>query len=170
MKYSVVSVLIYISIIGVCHCNILATDVIADIYDTCLSKYSMSCVKPKSLAWLSQAVKSDDIRVTDILTIVRNENNNFDVQQPRHSNSQIAILEEVENFLATHSVRVNAPSFMTDGSVRSFLPDAIQTNELTQTIEMPLSEGQEEGNEMYVNIIVLLKKMNLQVVDSSKKL
>lgn len=142
-----VSVLICVSIVGVCHSNILATDVMTDIYNTCLSKYSMSCVKPKSLAWLSEVVKSDDIRITESLSIVRNGNPSVNVQQPRNGNTQVAILEEVENFLATHSVRVNAPSFFTDGSIRSFLPDAIETNDLVQTIEMPLAEGHEEGNE-----------------------
>lgn len=146
MKYFIVSVFICTAIFNVCHGNILATDVMADIYDTCLSKYSVSCVKPKSLAWLSEAVKSDDIRITENLSIVRNGNPSVNVEQPRQGNVQVAILEEVENFLATHSVRVNAPSFITDGSVRSFLPDTIETNDLAQTIEMPLSERQEEGN------------------------
>lgn len=145
MKYFIVSVLFCVSTLSVCHGNILATDVMTDIYNSCLSKYSVSCVKPKSLAWLSEAVKSDDIRITESLSIVRNGNPSSNVQQPRHSNAQVAILEEVENFLATHSVRVNAPSFITDGSVRSFLPETIQANEF-QTIDMPLSEAQEEGN------------------------
>lgn len=146
MKYFVVSVLICVTIVGGCRANILATDVMTDIYNTCLSKLSVSCVKPKSLAWLSEAVKSDDIRITENLSIVRNGNPSVNVQQqPRHGSAQIAILEEVENFLATHSVRVNAPSFITDGSVRSFLPDTIDTNDLSQTIEMPLSDGQGEG-------------------------
>lgn len=149
MKYFVVSVLVCVSIFGDCHGNILATDVMSDIYNTCLSKYSVSCVKPKSLAWLSEAVKSDDIRITESLSIVRNGNPSVNVQTPRHGNAQVAILEEVENFLATHSVRVNAPSFITDGSVRSFLPDTIETNDLSQTIEMSLSEGQEEGKRNY---------------------
>lgn len=146
MKCLVVSILICVTMFGVCHGNILATDVMTDIYNTCLSKYSVSCVKPKSLAWLSEAVKSDDIRITENLSIVRNGNPSVSVQQPRHGNAQVAILEEVENFLATHSVRVHAPSFMTDGSVRSFLPDTIETNDVSETIEMPLAEGHDEGN------------------------
>lgn len=173
MKYFVVSVLICVTIIGSCHGNILATDVMSDIYNTCLSKYSVSCVKPKSLAWLSEAVKSDDIRITESLSIVRNGNPSVNVQQPRHGNAQVAILEEVENFLATHSVRVNAPTFMTDGSVRSFLPDTIETNDLSQSIEMSLAEGQEEGNGITImfgcqNYKIIANSQ--QVVDSLKKL
>lgn len=158
MKCFAVSVLICVTIFGACHGNILATDVMSDIYNTCLSKYSVSCVKPKSLAWLSEAVKSDDIRITESLSIVRNSNPGVIVQQARHGNAQVAILEEVENFLATHSVRVNAPSFITDGSVRSFLPDTIETNDLSQAIEMPLSEGQEEGNEISIMSVARLQK------------
>ncbi|KAG4068665.1 hypothetical protein HA402_002356 [Bradysia odoriphaga] len=155
MKYFVVSILICVTLVGGCRANILATDVMADIYNTCLSKFSVTCVKPKSLAWLSEAVKSDDIRVTENLSIVRNGNPSVNVQQqPRHGNAQIAILEEVENFLATHSVRVNAPSFITDGSVRSFLPDTIETNDLSQTIEMPLSDGQGEGRGFVKKVMI----------------
>lgn len=163
MKYFVVSVLICVTIVGGCRANILATDVMADIYDTCLSKFSVTCVKPKSLAWLSEAVKSDDIRITESLSIVRNGNPSVNVQ-PRHGSAQVAILEEVENFLATHSVRVNAPSFITDGSVRSFLPDTIETNDLSQTIEMPLSDGQGEGNaEANLHVVARAKRVFIPI-------
>lgn len=50
-----------------------AADLLQRIYDTCLQEGDFSCVKPKVLAFLSNSVSQDKIRISRDLSIVRRE-------------------------------------------------------------------------------------------------
>lgn len=51
-----------------------AVDVVHDVYKTCLQDFSVSCVKPKALSWLSHVSNDPIIRITEDLMIVKKDN------------------------------------------------------------------------------------------------
>ena len=118
----------------------MASDVILDMYDTCLGQLSTGCVKPKALAWLTAASLSDEIKITNDLSIVRTSADNDVEQSSQRSTDPLAtMLNGVENFLHTHSIRISAPEFLKSEEARAFMA----TNEIgsEETIEMPLVNG-----------------------------
>lgn len=51
-----------------------AVEVLQDVYYTCVQDFSLECVKPKALHWLSEVAEDEEIRVTDNLMIVKKDN------------------------------------------------------------------------------------------------
>lgn len=51
-----------------------AIDLAQDIYRTCLKEFSIGCVKPKALTWMTNVVSDPVIRITDDLVIVKKDN------------------------------------------------------------------------------------------------
>lgn len=51
-----------------------AVDLAQDIYRTCLQDLSVSCVKPKAIQWMSDVSHSEEIKITEDLSIVRKDN------------------------------------------------------------------------------------------------
>lgn len=48
-----------------------ATDLVQDIYHTCLQDFSVGCVKPKALTWISLVSDKPEIKVTEDLVIIK---------------------------------------------------------------------------------------------------
>lgn len=48
-----------------------ATDLVADMYSTCLKDYSFGCVKPKAISWFNQVSNDEVIQITEDLSIVK---------------------------------------------------------------------------------------------------
>lgn len=65
--------LITIAILSVAVADPSALDVLQDIYRGCLQQFSVSCVKPKALGWMSMVADKDVIKVTDDLMIVKKD-------------------------------------------------------------------------------------------------
>lgn len=112
-----------------------AADVVGDIYDTCLSQLSTSCVRPKALRWMSEAVDSDVIRITDDLTIVRTVSA-ADAEQPRSSAGDL--FDGIDRFLATHTLRMSPPEILRTAEARAFGSEQLG---LDTALEMPLADG-----------------------------
>lgn len=51
-----------------------AVGLIHDIYNECLRKFSVNCVKPKALQWITDVSAKDEIKITEDLVIVRKDN------------------------------------------------------------------------------------------------
>lgn len=120
-----------------------AADVVGDIYDTCLSRLSTGCVRPKALRWLSDAVDSDVIRITDDLTIVRTASPVDADQQSRSSAGDL--FDGIDQFLATHTLRMSPPAILRTAEARAFGSEQLG---LEAALEMPLADGNDvaEGN------------------------
>lgn len=63
--------LITVVVLGVAAADPTALDVLHDMYRGCLQQFSVSCVRPKALAWMSMVADRDVIKVTDDLMIVK---------------------------------------------------------------------------------------------------
>lgn len=50
-----------------------AVEVLQDMYGTCLKEFSLGCIKPKALSWISNVVDQPVIKITDDLEIVKTD-------------------------------------------------------------------------------------------------
>lgn len=71
--------LVAVTVLGVAAADPSALDVLQDVYRACLSQFSVSCVRPKALAWMSMVADRDVIKVTDDLMIVKKEDPEMNV-------------------------------------------------------------------------------------------
>lgn len=129
-----------------------ATELVTDIYKSCLSQYSTSCVKPKALSWISHAIHQDKIRISDDLSIIRtSEEEAF--AEARSANPIVNLFDKVDSFLTSHSLRVEVPQLLKNEEARSYLPDSFLQGGLAEGLQVPLVEGNAvEGNKnIYFN-------------------
>lgn len=122
-----------------------ATDLAFDMYHSCLKDFSTSCVQPKAMRWFSEALRKDEIVITDKLSIVRTGTINDD-QQERAMDSEERMFYDIDKFLATHALRIKAPEYFQSPEARSLVPDFLLNNALTQGAVVPLAE-REQGRE-----------------------
>lgn len=65
--------LVIVAVLGIATADPSALDVFQDIYRGCLSQFSVSCVRPKALSWMSMVADRNVIKVTDDLMIVKKD-------------------------------------------------------------------------------------------------
>lgn len=121
-----------------------ATDLAFDMYRSCLKDFSTSCVKPKAMQWFNEALNKDEIMITDKLSVVRTGRIVGNNQQ-RAMDPQERMFQEIDNFLATHSLRIKAPEFFQSAEARSYVPDFLMNNALTKGAIVPLADRDAEG-------------------------
>ncbi|XP_037943384.1 uncharacterized protein LOC119676221 [Teleopsis dalmanni] len=115
-----------------------ATDLAFDMYNGCLKDFSTSCVKPKAMQWFNQAINQDEIFVTDKLSIVRT--GQIEPVEQRAINDEETMFDDIDNFLATHALRIKAPEYFKTPEARSYVPDFLLNNALTKGAVVPLAE------------------------------
>lgn len=120
--------------------DVSATELITDIYKSCLSQYSTSCVKPKALAWVSHAINQDTIRISNDLTIIRTGEEEFGASA-RSTNPIVNLFDKVDSFLSSHSLRIETPEILKISEARAYIPDNLMEGGLAQGLEIPLVEG-----------------------------
>lgn len=138
------NLLLALCVVAVCHqsvsADISATELVTDIYKSCLSQYSTSCVKPKALSWISHAIHQDKIRISDDLSIIRtSEEEAF--SEARSANPVVNLFDKVDSFLTSHSLRVEVPQLLKNEEARSYLPDSFLHGGLAEGLQVPLVEG-----------------------------
>lgn len=117
-----------------------AAELITDIYKSCLSQYSTSCVKPKALAWISHAVNQDTIRINDDLSVIRTGEEEFG-SEARSANPIVNLFDKIDSFLTSHSLRIEAPQILNNAEARSYIPESFMNGGLSQGLQVPLVEG-----------------------------
>ncbi|KOB70970.1 Osiris 18 [Operophtera brumata] len=121
-----------------------ASNLARNIYDDCLSQYSVECVKPRTLQWISQVANNDEIKITNDLSIVRTatleEDSNVDPRMAKEPT--YAIFDKVDSFLQTHTLRVKVPEEITKSAASEYVPRSLLFN-LPSELDMPL-DGEEE--------------------------
>lgn len=126
--------------------DVSATELITDIYKSCITQYSTSCVKPKTLAWISHAVNQDTIRISDDLSIIRTGEEEF-TAEARSANPIVNLFDKVDSFLTSHSLRIEAPQFLKNEEARAYVPESYLEGGLAEGLQVPLVEGNAvEGN------------------------
>lgn len=119
-----------------------ATDLAFDMYHSCLKDFSTSCVQPKAMRWFSEALRQDEISITDKLSIVRTGKIVEGTQQ-RAMDSQERMFQEIDNFLATHALRIKAPEYFQSAEARAMVPGFLLNNALTKGAIVPLAEREQ---------------------------
>lgn len=132
-----------------CNGSQLASDVMLDIYDKCLSQLSMGCVKPKALAWLSKAVDSDEIKITNDLSIIKtSEDEPIDFSKQRSGDPRVKIFDKIDSFLASHSIRIGTPEILKTNEARALMGD--NENALDNNLVMPLTDRNAVEGTFYI--------------------
>lgn len=127
-----------LAIASCCYAQKSATEVLSDMYDNCLSKLSYSCVKPRALQWISDVAQQDQIKITNDLSIIKTGE-----QVAEGANEQrgsLDIFNKIDNFMSTHSLRVEVPEILKIQEARSFVPESYLDGGLANGLEVPLGE------------------------------
>lgn len=140
--------LLQLSLVALClvhgvKCEETLIDTFNDIYATCLIRLNTDCVQPKAMEWLNTVIAKREIRITDDLSIIKNDSavvNDEQIEGDGARSAQVNIISKVDEFLSTHFLNIrypksiindNVPSFMTS-YLNRFIPDSMQ---------IPLEEG-----------------------------
>ncbi|XP_058459259.1 uncharacterized protein LOC131435396 [Malaya genurostris] len=121
-----------------------ATDVVLDIYNTCLNDVNLKCVKSKALSWLSKVSDQDEIKITDTLTVIRtgiDEEEPTENQEEKRSNKAAYLLNKIDSFLSTHALKMGVPEVLQSEEVRAYIPNSLTTGGLAEELVVPLTEG-----------------------------
>lgn len=117
-----------------------AAELVTEIYKSCLSQFSTSCVKPKALSWVSKAMRQDQIKINNELTIIKTSEEEFNNEQ-RSVNPIVNLIDRVDSFLSSHSLRIEVPEILKSNEARSYLPSSLLQGGLSEGLEIPLVEG-----------------------------
>lgn len=109
-----------------------ATDLWDDIYSGCLQDFSISCVKPKILAWMSLVVRQPEIKVTEDLVIVKKDAPKDEEQRGQSED----IFDKFEDFLQTHDVVARVPDALRPTGL---LGDLVPRNLQPEDVKIPLA-------------------------------
>lgn len=146
--------LLQLSLVALCvvhgvKCEETLIDTFNDIYSTCLVRLNTDCVQPKAMQWLNKVIEKREIRITDDLTIVKNDSTvvdeePLDVEGAR--SAQVNIISKVDEFLATHYLNIRYPKSIINANVPSFMVSYLNRF-VPEGIQVPLEEGTtNEGN------------------------
>lgn len=140
-----------IGIVSLCNGKKYGSDVFQDIYNTCLSKYSLKCVKPKALAWISDVVSSDEIKLTNDLSIIKTgtDEEPIDFNKQGRGNAYIELFDKIDSFISTHGIKMKFPAFLNTPEARSMI-DGENVEDLKKDIELPLSDGNVAEGKLFI--------------------
>lgn len=118
----------------------------------------LSCVKPKVLAYLSQAVKEDRLAITDDLAIVKSRNmaeeSNEEYYPPQYDSVDPArkellrslMLEKLDAYLSSHQLEAKLPEAIVGSNI---VPRAL-VDTMPRNLTVPLSDSSNgQGNKIY---------------------
>ncbi|XP_044271484.1 uncharacterized protein LOC123015675 [Tribolium madens] len=119
-----------LAVVALTHADPSAVDVLHDIYNTCLKDFSVSCAKPKALAWMSYVADKPEIKVTEDLVIVKKKS----LEEERGAPEDI--FDKFEDFLQSHDVVAKVPQVLQPGGfLGGLVPRSLQPEE----VKVPLA-------------------------------
>jgi len=116
-----------------------ATQLALDMYHGCLKDLSVSCVRPKALQWFNSALQQPEVRITERLSILRTS----EKVESRSLNPEERLFDDIDGYLASHSLKIQAPEYFRSPEARSLVPDFLMSNPLTQGGVIPLAAANE---------------------------
>lgn len=116
-----------------------AAQLALDMYNGCLKDLSVSCVRPKALQWFNAALQQPEVRITERLSIVRTS----EKVESRSLNPEERLFDNIDSYLGSHSLRIQAPEYFRSSEARSLVPDFLMENPLTQGGVIPLAAANE---------------------------
>lgn len=138
-----VKLIVLLTIAASASAHYSASSLVQNIYNECLSQYSVECVKPRALQWISLVSNDDEIKITEDLAVVKTGSIESEDADPRLAKDPAyAIFDQVDRFLQTHSVRVKVPQELTSSAASEYVPRGLLTD-LPSELDMPL-DGEED--------------------------
>lgn len=120
-----------------------ASRLVRNIYNECLSQYSVECVKPRALEWISRVANDDEIKITENLSIIKNAEIEEEPVDPRMAKDPaFAIIDKVDRFIETHAVRVKVPEEISNSAASEYVPRSLIAD-LPSELDMSL-DGEDE--------------------------
>ncbi|XP_061723656.1 uncharacterized protein LOC133529868 [Cydia pomonella] len=133
-------VIVLLSIAAFASAHQPASEVVRNIYSECLSQYSVECVKPRALEWISRVADDDEIKITEDLSIVKTAI--LDEEPRAAKDDAYAIVDKIDGFLQTHTLRVKVPEEITKSAASEYVPRSLLSG-LPSELDMPL-DGEED--------------------------
>ncbi|XP_063920788.1 uncharacterized protein LOC135135624 [Zophobas morio] len=102
-----------------------ASDVLRDIYHSCLKDFSVSCVKPKALSWMSYVSDKPQIHITEDLVLVKK-------RDAEERGVSADVFDKFEDFLQSHDLVAKVPQVLQPGGIlgglvpRSMQPENVR--------------------------------------------
>ncbi|XP_076241428.1 DUF1676 domain-containing protein Osi18 [Calliopsis andreniformis] len=140
------------------------TEVLRNIYYKCIDNESMlSCVKPKVLAYLSNAVKQDRVPITDDLAVVRSREmheessdeyypSQYDSVDPaRKELLRSLMLEKLDAYLSSHTLEAKLPEAIAGSNI---VPRALVDN-MPTSLTVPLSDSSNGQGRGFVKKVMI---------------
>ncbi|XP_059489243.1 uncharacterized protein LOC132204638 [Neocloeon triangulifer] len=142
-----------------------AIEVLKHVYHECVQYGSLSCVKPKLLAFISTAVKHDQIPVTKDMAIVRRDgaptpSDTFlqaEMEQlplnneERRESLRVMALDRIDDFIATHDLKIRVPKEIV--GLASYVPKSLI--DIPAEVTVPLSNGPVAQQRGFVKKVVI---------------
>ena len=139
---------ISVTVFGVHGSQDSAADVLSDIYQTCLSSFSLKCAKPKALSWISRVSGDDEIKLTNKISIVKTSEPEVDRDSfESRSDNTLNILNKVDSFLATHALKMGVPELLETEEAKAYIPESYLKGGLAEGVVVPLSTGNVQEGE-----------------------
>ncbi|XP_043265994.1 uncharacterized protein LOC122405376 [Colletes gigas] len=139
-------------------------DALQRIYYRCVDNESMySCVKPKVLAYLSNAVKQDRLAITEDLAVVKSrdlpEDNNeeyypsqYDSVDPARSELlRSMMLEKLDAYLSSHQLEAKLPEAIAGSNI---VPRSLVEN-MPTSLTVPLSDSSNGQGRGFVKKVMI---------------
>ncbi|XP_012055521.1 PREDICTED: uncharacterized protein LOC105618602 [Atta cephalotes] len=139
-------------------------DVLQDIYHRCTDSESMlSCVKPKVLAYVNNAMKQDKLAITEDLAIVKSRDvpehkaedyfpSQYDAADPsKRKLLRTMMLEKLDAYLSSHQLEAKLPEAIMGSSI---VPRAL-VDSMPKSLTLPLSDSSSEQGRGFVKKVMI---------------
>ncbi|XP_017882733.1 uncharacterized protein LOC108631855 [Ceratina calcarata] len=139
-------------------------EALRNIYHKCINNESMlSCVKPKVLAYLSQAVKQDRLAITEDLAIVKSRNfpeenteeyypSQYDSVDPaRKELLRSLMLEKLDAYLSSHQIEAKLPEAIVGSNI---VPRSL-VDSMPRSLTVPLSDSSNGQGRGFVKKVMI---------------
>ncbi|XP_011880688.1 PREDICTED: uncharacterized protein LOC105569108 [Vollenhovia emeryi] len=139
-------------------------DVLQEIYHRCADSESMlSCVKPKVLAYITDAMKQDRLAITEDLAVVKSRDepehkmedystSQFDAADPaKRKFLRTLLLEKLDAYLSSHQLEAKLPAAI-EGS--NIVPRSL-VDSMPKSLTIPLSDSSNEQGRGFVKKVMI---------------
>ncbi|KAF4532560.1 hypothetical protein B566_EDAN008484 [Ephemera danica] len=148
--------------------DVTAADVLKRVYTECVQHGSLACIKPKLLAFLSSAVKNDQIAITKDMLIVRRNGApapsaaylEAEMEQlpmaedERREALRALMMDRVEAFIETHDLKIRVPKEIVSGSLLPFVPKFL-LEQVPAEVTVPLTNSRGVQERGFVKKVVI---------------
>ncbi|KAJ8976985.1 hypothetical protein NQ317_013986 [Molorchus minor] len=112
---------LFLTVIPLVTASPSVTDVLQDIYMSCIRHLSVNCVQPKAINWLSTISEGNEIKISEDLLITKNG------KFSENKNKSEDIYEKFEDFLQNYDLTMRIPKILyTESSVARTMPKEIK--------------------------------------------